>query len=600
MPTLIDEAPDQENLEEEEPGFSEEDASDTAANINKNLADDFDEPKKEEVDDSDYDEPRHQDDEYEPNRNEESGQQDSNEEQADRNQSDSGNNSLDDLNKIQDAAKRPEAGAAGEAGATGGAAAGEAGAVGGAAGEAGAASAAGAGGAGAVGAGAGGTAAVGGAAAAGGATFPVWPVVAGVIIVAAFLIIIVVVILKVTGNLGSSSASASGLNQAPPGAAIGVVDNFCQDAQPVCSAQLKSIIENAAGWANMPGAVLVVVGLTEYQPTFAMSDAEIIDFSDPTRPGVQPCPTNPGPPDINGEVATGPMQFKPTTWAGDSYKYGNAAVEAGVRNGGYTGNICNILDSYYAAAKMLKLNSGIPFDQRVLPWTREQFSAAIAAYGSCSGPQDFDTCIDAKYALYLSKANTVLGNGSIPTGWPASGVNTQTAYCVGMVTCVSHQNLSGVDIAGGGGVKVYATQNGTLETGDSGDPSIDSFNPDGSPNFNQKSLDDCRTRTRYGCTGLYAAIKGDQYTTLYMHLDRTPPLSPCLLLNGKNIKAGTYLGIMGKTGYSTGIHTHYEIRDLAGQELPNDEAVLNTVFPPEWKTLGATITTTYTGEACIQ
>ena len=504
-----------------------------------------------------------------------------------------------------------------------GAAGGE-GAAAGAAGEVGVGAAgAGGGAAGVTGVGAaGGTAVVGGAAAGGGAavaggTAPVWvPIVAVAIGIILFVCIFVVAILYVLGigNFGGKAEASSSLGGAPPGAAIGVVDNYCQNAQPICSKELKNIIENAAGWANMPGAVLLIVGRIEWSTAYGLSDADVLIGSAPGAgveaiPSVGTCPEG----DLVNTLADGimkargPMQFMPKTWEGTwggvpaTYFYGNAAVEAGVRPAGYNGNICNILDSYYAAAKKLKLDSGIPFDQRVLPWTKEQFSAAIAAYGSCSGPQDFNSCINTNYALYLSKANTVLGDGSIPTGWPTTGANTQTAYCVGMVTCFSHQTLSAVDIASSaGGVKVYATQNGTLEVGDSGDPSIDGYDATGAPIFNQKSLDDCRTRTRFGCTGLYALIRGDQYVTLYMHLDRTPPLSPCMLLNGQNIKVGTYLGIMGKTGYSTGVHTHYEIRDSLMNEIPNIESELNLVFPPEWKTILAPITTTYTGEACIR
>lgn len=238
MPTLIDKAPNQEELEEDS-GFSEDDSSDTAANINKNLGfDDFDEENNKSDDNSgsDYeDEPeRHNDDSDYGNQNERE-QGSSNQKENETKQNDSGGgNRLDQAQDLKDKYDKAKglkdklsgANKAAEAGKSAGAV-GEGAAVPAAAAPAAAAPAAGGG---AVAAG-GGAAAAGGTVAAGGAaataTAPAWvPFAIGAAIVIAIVILIIlfiVGILHVTGNLGASGAEAApkpGSGTGPGGGSI--------------------------------------------------------------------------------------------------------------------------------------------------------------------------------------------------------------------------------------------------------------------------------------------------------------------------------------------------------------------------------------------
>ena len=48
---------------------------------------------------------------------------------------------------------------------------------------------------------------------------------------------------------------------------------------------------------------------------------------------------------------------------------------------------------------------------------------------------------------------------------------------------------------------------------------------------------------------------GGRYQTLYAHLKEMPSVSA-----GQSVSAGTEIGVMGNTGFSTGPHLHFEIR----------------------------------------
>ena len=61
-------------------------------------------------------------------------------------------------------------------------------------------------------------------------------------------------------------------------------------------------------------------------------------------------------------------------------------------------------------------------------------------------------------------------------------------------------------------------------------------------------------------TGNYVNIRTKKgYTLIYRHLKS----NSVTVKVGDKVKAGDKIGVMGTTGQSTGIHLHYEIRDLA-------------------------------------
>jgi len=454
-----------------------------------------------------------------------------------------------------------------------------------------------------------GGAATGGAVAAGGAaaaTSPIWGLVAIVVgIVILVIVLIVIFLAALCGPLGIcgsgddvSSAEETGAGSTIPGSGVGVIDDFCQGYRTSCSGQLRTIIEGAASWAKMPAAILVTVGLAEWSLAYSLSDEEVRQGSDPgasvcsissviqyyeNQTETVFCAENRSPEAGSTDFPAGPMQFRPSTWAGANYTYGNASVEAGKRKAGYTGEIFNLLDSYYAAAKYLKLNAGMNLSDPVKAWTSEEFSSAIKAYGTCtlettpgSGVYEFNqSCADSLYQRYIDKSLTFVADGTNPsiTSWPVSGVNKQSPYCINMVSaCISHSDKAAVDISGNDGASVYATQDGVLRYGD-----------DGNTNY-----------------GKWAKIEGANYNTLYAHLNRDPSkASPCESLAGQVVKAGTFLGIVDSTGESTGPHLHYEILDTFNKTISAADFTL--LFPPGYDQPDATLSNTaYSGKSCLQ
>lgn len=65
--------------------------------------------------------------------------------------------------------------------------------------------------------------------------------------------------------------------------------------------------------------------------------------------------------------------------------------------------------------------------------------------------------------------------------------------------------------------------------------------------------------------GNYVMLRHEWGFSIYAHLDR-------LCCNvGEKVAAGDMIGIMGSTGFSTGIHLHFEIRDLTNTVLDPSE-----------------------------
>ena len=74
-------------------------------------------------------------------------------------------------------------------------------------------------------------------------------------------------------------------------------------------------------------------------------------------------------------------------------------------------------------------------------------------------------------------------------------------------------------------------------------------------------------KTTYQANGYgnYIMLRHTFGFSLYAHLDRS-----CAKV-GESVKAGDTVGIMGSTGFSTGTHLHFELRDLAGNVIDPTE-----------------------------
>ena len=65
--------------------------------------------------------------------------------------------------------------------------------------------------------------------------------------------------------------------------------------------------------------------------------------------------------------------------------------------------------------------------------------------------------------------------------------------------------------------------------------------------------------------GNYVRLRHVWGFSLYAHLER-------VICNvGNRVPAGTVIGVMGNTGFSTGIHLHFEMRDLTGKVIDPTE-----------------------------
>jgi murein DD-endopeptidase MepM/ murein hydrolase activator NlpD len=62
--------------------------------------------------------------------------------------------------------------------------------------------------------------------------------------------------------------------------------------------------------------------------------------------------------------------------------------------------------------------------------------------------------------------------------------------------------------------------------------------------------------------GNYVCIYGDDGRYIYYcHLDER------LVVVGQRVSAGQQIGVMGTTGYSTGVHLHFEVRDASNKQM---------------------------------
>ncbi|MDP3954907.1 MAG: C39 family peptidase [bacterium] len=189
------------------------------------------------------------------------------------------------------------------------------------------------------------------------------------------------------------------------------------------SGALKEQIINASQWAGIPPAILAGIASIEGGHLFNYSDAQILQFS---APGAQD-PINCEP---NGCGARGPMQFlndgtatdcgeytgkkMPDTWS--NYKDAvNQAIPAEQRDP----NVCNIKDSLYAAAWMIKTLSETSGSQSCT-WEKAIVDKVAAAYyGESSCSETFDRLGGKTYCDYLWDyyRNYSSTQAPSPSGW---------------------------------------------------------------------------------------------------------------------------------------------------------------------------------------
>lgn len=166
------------------------------------------------------------------------------------------------------------------------------------------------------------------------------------------------------------------------------------------SPSMKNIFESAASSYKVPVSVLAGIFYNEggLNPSWSWDDSKVVAASGPNCQ-VANCDSG----NTSSSGAKGPWQFLPSTWS----SFSNAAAEAGVSDG-RTPNICNLLDSTFAAAKkisrerggkdrydppqcvgyLLNTNKG-PSQSCV--WNRSDIVTAARQYlGYCEDPQNPD------------------------------------------------------------------------------------------------------------------------------------------------------------------------------------------------------------------
>ncbi|MFJ6414408.1 peptidoglycan DD-metalloendopeptidase family protein [Terribacillus saccharophilus] len=241
---------------------------------------------------------------------------------------------------------------------------------------------------------------------------------------------------------------------------------------------------------------------------------------------------------VSSVGAVGHLQFMPATWAGWKYNIGGGLVSAGtditslsvIKAGGGYGVDGNgdgkadpwqIEDAIHTAANYLA-GSNYASDQR----------GAIYNYNHANWY--VDKVLKNANKFKSQATYTPNGGGDVPQVTsgafmrPATGDITST---FGIRWGTYH---NGIDIGGGGrsNVQVVASADGVV---------VKSY-----------------LSSSYGNTIIIRHnIEGKQYETLYAHLASRKVSA------GANVKKGQFIGYMGNTGQSTGMHLHFELHSPA-------------------------------------
>jgi len=157
---------------------------------------------------------------------------------------------------------------------------------------------------------------------------------------------------KALRPLGFSATPPNNQNTCTPTLPIlPAVDPTCQTCSITFpSPSMKNIFESAATFYKVPVSVLVGVFYNEggLNPSWGWDESKVLAASGPNCQ-VTNCDSS----NVSNSGAKGPWQFLPNTWS----SYSSAATEAGVSDG-RTPNICNLLDSTFAAAKKIGQERG--------------------------------------------------------------------------------------------------------------------------------------------------------------------------------------------------------------------------------------------------
>lgn len=123
----------------------------------------------------------------------------------------------------------------------------------------------------------------------------------------------------------------------------------------------------------------------------------------------------------------------------------------------------------------------------------------------------------------------------------------------------------GVDLSNSSGIaKVASTFSGEVE----------SVKTDVSDTDTAKKVNGNWTYTGNNSGGNYVVVKSDNgYKAKFLHLKHGT--IPNYIKKGAKINAGTFIGEMGSTGWSTGAHLHYELRDSDDKSFDPEPFVTN-------------------------
>lgn len=422
--------------------------------------------------------------------------------------------------------------------------------------------------------------------------FWVIAVVVGILIL--FLVpLFISIILSVSTGKGIDVSIAPGPGDAAPivGDGSGLIEDYCNIfTDNSCSDSLKILFTTAANWSKMPAGILAGLILKECGSVYTLNDIKVDQYSaeGAAIPHSICADSDFDPP------AHGPAQFLQSTFRQNG-KYHQAYNKA--NNTNRTTEIHNLADSIFAAAWYLKClqitytnplpeystacNAGdlstVPIDitadadQKLEPDDVYPFLAAYGGFRKPDGSVDVQGCRNQSYCESIYKIYEKTADFSAtgaPWGWSTSGTMTQGPYDASP----SHGTYSAIDIGHSEPQPVYATHDGNVIR-----------HPDSGDGF-----------------GNYVEVFSSIYITRYAHLES---FSPCLkaLPNNTLIKAGTYLGTTGWTGFvipqgPEGRHLHYHIFDDRGRDI--SEPQFNSLVPEPY-TKGKWVDVSYSGRECI-